>query len=320
MTDPFQGKGCLQEKSTKARREHEPTTEPLNAIEIAVFEKCQKLLDGNTKLLLNIKRIKAENEELRRTKNLWEEKCKTVQKSKDEKRNRELKLEQMGASEKAKANEIQALQEEKKGIRRQLKVEQNKVAAAEKALKTKECETDELVRQIGMMTIEKVKMQSQLEGVKERLSLEQSARAAAEKEAKKLTNQVEFMNKQLRYEQVLRKAAEDKLTVSKYKQAQLSKFFQQIVGAGDTFLRSRQERQQAEQVRRMAMEEVEVNAKQGVPHMLRPHGLEATSLQAVQPRIPQQVKRNKLRIQPDYFVHLFTSDFIGVAPSFLFRC
>ena len=68
------------------------------------------------------------------------------------------------------------------------------------------------------------------------------------------------------------------------------------------------------------MEEVEVNAKQGVPHMLRPHGLEATSLQAVQPRIPQQVKRNKLRIQPDYFVHLFTSDFIGVAPSFLFRC
>lgn len=167
---------------------------------------------------------------------------------------------------------------------------------------------------------------------------------------------MEFMNKQLRYEQVLRKAAEDKLTVSKYKQAQLSNFFQQIVGAWDTFLRSRQERQQAEQdakglqgstncksssthamghdrlvenllkqikqspisladcgrfvqrlraswrelsglpmeaieeeVRRMAIEEVEVNAKQGVPHMLRPHGLEATSLQAVQPRIPQQV-------------------------------
>ena len=64
MTNPFQGRGCLQEKSSKARREHEPTTEANNANAITVFEMCQKLLDENTKL-------KAENEELRRTKNLW---------------------------------------------------------------------------------------------------------------------------------------------------------------------------------------------------------------------------------------------------------
>ena len=42
------------------------------------------------------------------------------------------------------AKEIQAMQE-KKELQRQLKVEQNKVVAAEKALKSKECETDELL-------------------------------------------------------------------------------------------------------------------------------------------------------------------------------
>ena len=53
------------------------------------------------------------------------------------------------------------------------------------------------------------------------------------------------MNEQLRYEQDLRKAAEDELMVSKCKQEELSKFFQQMVCPGDNFLRSSQE--QAEQ-------------------------------------------------------------------------
>ena len=118
--------------------------------------------------------------------NLNEEKfkmaLKRVQKSEEEKRQLELKLEKVGASERAKvAKEIQAMQAEEKEVQRQLKVEQIKVFATEKALKSKDCETDELMRQIGMMTIEKVKMQSQLEGVKESFSIEQSARAAGEK-------------------------------------------------------------------------------------------------------------------------------------------
>ena len=115
--------------------------------------------------------------------NLNEEKfkmaLKRVQKSEEEKRQLELKLEKVGASERAK--EIQAMQAEEKEVQRQLKVEQIKVFAAEKALKSKDCETDELMRQIGMRTIEKVKMQSQLEGAKETFSIEQSARAAGEK-------------------------------------------------------------------------------------------------------------------------------------------
>ena len=68
--------------------------------------------------------------------NLNEEKfkmaLKRVQKSEEEKRQLELKLEKVGASERAKvAKEIQAMQAEEKEVQRQLKVEQIKVFATE---------------------------------------------------------------------------------------------------------------------------------------------------------------------------------------------
>ena len=210
---------------------------------------ANKLAVMNEQLKYEQGQKKAAEEELENNLNGEKSKMalKRVQKSEEEKRKLELKLEKVVASERAKvAKEIQAMQAKEKEVQRQLTVEQIKVFAAEKALKSKEYETDELVRQVGMMTMEKVKMQSQLEGVKETFSIERSARAAGEKgELKKLTNQVEFMTTQLRHEQDLRKAAEDELTVSKCKQEEFSKIFQQMVCPGDTFLRPRQE--QAEQ-------------------------------------------------------------------------
>ena len=106
-----------------------------------------------------------------------------------------------------------------------------------------------------------------MEGVKESLSLEQSERAAGEKEelkrltnqVERLTNQVESTNKQRpplrmswrrggwRSEQDSSKSTEDELTVAKCKQEELSNFRQQMMGDGNTFLRSRQEHQKAEQ-------------------------------------------------------------------------
>jgi len=121
-----------------------------------------------------------------------------------------------------------------------------------------------------------------MEGVKESLSLEQSERAAGEKdELKRLTNQVELerltnqgesTNKQRpplrmswrrggwRSEQDSSKSTEDELTVAKCKQEELSNFRQQMMGDGDTFLRSRQEHKKAEQC---AVGEERMQGKQG---------------------------------------------------------
>jgi len=112
-----------------------------------------------------------------------------------------------------------------------------------------------------------------MEGVKESLSLEQSERAAGEKdELKRLTNQVESTNKQRpplrmswrrggwRSEQDSSKSTEDELTVAKCKQEELSNFRQQMMGDGDTFLRSRQEHKKAEQC---AVGEERMQGKQG---------------------------------------------------------
>ena len=261
----------LQEMLAKAGREHETKANDANASETTALkfevvspEEYQQLMVENTKLLLswmlNMKRVsaletetdklKAENEELRRTNNMKEEESKIVlkrvQKFEDEKRKLEQTLEQVGTIEKAKvAKEIQVLQEEKKEVQRQLKDEQHRVVATETALKTKECETDKLVRQIRMVTLEKVKMQSQLEELKESFSFEQSAKSTNEKDLKRLSNQVELMHKQLRCEQGLRKAAEDELADSKRQQEEeLSNFLRQITVAGETILRSRQEAEQ----------------------------------------------------------------------------
>ena len=115
----------------------------------------------------------------------------------DEKKKLELKVDEMGASERGKvAMEMQYLRSEKEELLRQLELEQNKTEAAEKlnissfksqagaenVLKIKECETVELKRQMKALVVEKTKMQIQLEGVKRKLSIEKNKNAAAEEE------------------------------------------------------------------------------------------------------------------------------------------
>jgi len=203
----------------------------------------------DSKLKTETEKLLAENEELRKLK---EEQAKIdlrrIQKL-------ELKLEQIGASEKMNvAREIQVLQEEKKEMQTKLEFEQNRAMAAEEGLKVKVSETDKLLSQNETLSFEKAKMQSQLakvksqlEGVKKSLSLKQIERAADEKGLKRLTNQVESMTEQLKCEQNLRKAAEEELKSLKQRDKEWSKFLQQMTVAGETFLKSKQEELKAEE-------------------------------------------------------------------------
>ena len=206
------------------------------------------------KVAKEIQSLQEEKKELRRQLKVEQNRVEQNREEKEELR-KQLKVEQ---------DKVEQNREEKEELRKQLKGEQNRVVDAQKELKIKVRETDEMVRQTG---VEKTKMksqlvivESQLEGVKESFSLEQSKRAADEKETKRLVIQVESLNEQLRYEQGLRKAAEEKLVESKRKEAELSNFFQQLMGAGDTFLRSRQGHEKAEQ---NAVAEERRHGKQG---------------------------------------------------------
>ena len=295
-------KVVLKEDFTKAGREHEVTSEKYleprrtsKVKENKSQKKNQNSEDEERKLLLEriialeteTENLKTENEELKRTSKVREDKFqKRIQKSEDEKRKFELKLEQICGSEKAKvAKEIQVLQEEKKEMQRQLKVEQNRVVGAEKALKVNVCKIDEMMRQIGMLTIEKTNMQSQLGGMKESLSIEQSKRAADEKELTRLTNQVETMNKQLMFEQGLRKAAEED---SKRREEELSSFFKQMMGAQETFLRSRQELQKSDQD---ALGEEMGHSKQGADGKDFQPSVKCTSHDRLVEKLLKQIKQ-----------------------------
>jgi len=189
-------------------------------------------------------KLKVENKELQKTIASQEKQAMVVLKtaeakflkSEDERKKLERKLGQMGASQKAKVAKIEEC-----------------LQAAEKGLKTKAHEADQLRCQNKTLTTEKTKMQSQLlnvenllKEVEENLSFEKSKSAAAEMELKRLNglvNQVESMKKQLIHEQGQSKAAKEELVKSKHREEELSKFVQQMTSAGENVLKSRQESQ-----------------------------------------------------------------------------
>jgi len=293
-----QNKVVATEKALKSKERHVVSLrDEKKKLELKVEKMAES---EKAKVAMQIQNLRSEKEELRRRFELQQNKTEAAEKlyissfksqAAAEKMLKNTECERLELKRQMKALDIEKtkMQIQLEGVKRKLSLEEKKGAAAKEELNSvaiqlalvneqlkyeqsqRKAAEEELANNLkeekSKMALKRVQKskeeerQLQLDGIKESLSLEQITRAAAEKEVKRLTNQVESMNEQLIYEQDLRQSSEYELAELKCKQEEeLSNFFRQMMGAGETFLRSRQQHQQAEQG---AAGKARVHCKQG---------------------------------------------------------